>query len=187
MEKKLKPGDTGATAVGLAPLTGVSKFMSMSTQHQQQHTDHTLLGLAPKVFVAGVEIQDPAIHISIEFQHLVILHAEVGSKTLMLLDVKHTTNLLVPGFTNWPAIDKIATVDKDERDTDAMGACPRQDQEALRPKVGDGDLFRITPGHVHVAARLLKGQPLEQIAEQGVWIISTAPRDKTPLTLHRKG
>jgi hypothetical protein len=62
---------------------------------------------------------------------LVVLHAEVGSKTLMLLDVKHTTNLLVPGFTNRLTIDKRAAIDKDERDTDALSVCPRQDQEAL--------------------------------------------------------
>jgi hypothetical protein len=89
----------------------------------------------------------------------------VGSKTLMLLDVKHTTNLLVPGFTNRSAIDKEAAVDKDKRDTDTLGACRRQDKEALCPKVGDSDLLRIDSGHVHIAARLLEGQPLEQIAE----------------------
>jgi hypothetical protein len=49
----------------------------------------------------------------------------------MLLDVKHTTDLLVPGFTNLSAVDKGAAVDKNERDTDALSACPRQDQEAL--------------------------------------------------------
>ena len=112
-------------------MTGESKVISMSRQHQQQHRDRTLPGLECKVFVAGVEIQDPAILIGIEFRHLVVLHAEVGSKTLMLLDVKHTTDLLVPGVANLSAVDKGAAVDKNERDTDALSACPRQDQEAL--------------------------------------------------------
>jgi hypothetical protein len=92
---------------------------------------HTLLGLGSKVGITGVEIQDPAVCIDIELWHHVKLHAEVRCKTLMLLDMKHTSDLLVHGIADRLAKDKSAVMDVDKGDTDALSVLPRQDEEAL--------------------------------------------------------
>jgi hypothetical protein len=88
-----------------------------------------MLGLG--IGITGVEIQDPAVCIDIELRHYVKLYAEVGCKTLMLLDMKHTSDLLVHGIADRLAKDKRAVVDVDEGDTDALSVLPRQDQKAL--------------------------------------------------------
>jgi hypothetical protein len=49
----------------------------------------------------------------------------------MLLDMKHTSNLLVHGIADRFAEDKSTVMDIDEGDTDALSVLPRQDQEAL--------------------------------------------------------
>jgi hypothetical protein len=92
---------------------------------------HTLLGFGAEICITGAEIQDPAIGIDIELWHHVKLHAEVRCKTLMLLDMKHTCNLLVHGITDRLAEDKSTVVDIYEGDTDALSVLPRQDEEAL--------------------------------------------------------
>jgi hypothetical protein len=81
----------------------------------------------------------------------------------MLLDMKHTSNLLVHRIADGLAKDKRAVVDIDEGDADALSVLPRQDQKALRAKVGDSDVVGVDSGHVDVVTRLLKGQPTKQI------------------------
>jgi hypothetical protein len=49
----------------------------------------------------------------------------------MLLDMKHTSDLLVHCIADRLAKDKRAVVDIDEGDADALSVLPRQDQKAL--------------------------------------------------------
>jgi hypothetical protein len=49
----------------------------------------------------------------------------------MLLDMKHTSHLLVHGIADRLAKDKRAVVDIDKGDADALSVLPRQDQKAL--------------------------------------------------------
>jgi hypothetical protein len=82
---------------------------------------------------------------------------------LMLLDMKHTSDLLVHGIADRLAKDKRAVVDVDEGDADALSVLPRQDQKVLCTKAGDCDVVGVNSGHVDVPTRLLEGQPTKQI------------------------
>jgi hypothetical protein len=102
-----------------------------------------MLGLG--IGITGVEIQDPAVCIDIELRHYVKLYAEVGCKTLMLLDMKHTSDLLVHGIADGLAKEERAVMDIDEGDADALSVLPRQNQKVLCPEVGDSDVVGVNP------------------------------------------
>jgi hypothetical protein len=98
----------------------------------------------------------------------------------MLLDMKHTSNLLVHGIADRLAKEKSTVVDVDEGDTDALSVLPRQDQKALCTKAGDSDIVWVNSGHVDVPTRLLEGQPTKQIPGIGrcFWRCLLCHRDK---------
>jgi hypothetical protein len=125
-------------------------------------TYRVLLGLRTKICITSAEIQDPAIGIDVELWHHVKLHAEVRCKTLMLLDMKHTPDLLVHSIADRLAKDKSTVVDVDQGDADALSV-PRQDQKALCTKAGDSNVVWVNSGHVDIPTRLLEGQPTKQI------------------------
>jgi hypothetical protein len=54
-----------------------------------------------------------------------VLHAEVRCKTLMLLDMKHTSDLLVHGIADRLAKDKRPVMDVDEGDADTLSVLAR--------------------------------------------------------------
>jgi hypothetical protein len=66
----------------------------------------------------------------------------------MLLDMKHTSNLLVHGIADRLAKDKRAVMGVDEGDADALSVLPRHDQKVLSTKAGDSDVVRVDSGHV---------------------------------------
>jgi hypothetical protein len=104
----------------------------------------------------------------------------------MLLDMENTSDLLVHGIANRLAKDKRAVVDIDEGDADALSVLPRQDQEALRAKVGDSNVVGVDSRHVDVVTRLLEGQPTKQIPGISTQDIKAEQQIKSTisLTLH---